>query len=969
MSELRNSRLRWSEATGAGQAVIITGSTVLFALIVVVILANPPGPNTLFFTGGWRAGLFGLAMLSLVPLIVMVQFALGVAFTRVFVTVDEWQAPWFLWLSGSAIMSLVGVAVAVAGGLNPWICGSLFVLGVAYAVGPARRRVSHVLVRTLEWLRLKDIASSKPAFGFVRVGIVAAVVLIGLRAATGELNDTDVVQFYWGWLNEVRHLGGIWLSPERPLIQDFVVGRGNGTYLLFAGLAPGLVVHVVSAGYSILFAVILREFVLKATADFSIRSEPLSILAADLACLAGLWMMPGAVSFGKYHLQFAAWALGFLLAALTVAKEDGESAHSHRFSLFPLAIALPIALAQFEAFVVLVVGLAALTSRSGESARRLVPLAVIGIVSGGLSLLANWFYLGIPDLNPFPLFEHFISELRFDLWTSRLQQYFLNYIQAGVFTFHGGDGVGAIRELRTLLSELVLNLMPLLVGAAGISIAAFLSWRLKLSGQWGRWVAPLFGLILGYSLYRVSLLVNFSELATGPIFNQLAGYAGAITAYLLVVVRRVALGSAARFALALLGYWLICESFVLAFHSGNLERLIRHADAVAVGLLLIGLVYAKERIPRLLVPSAPIVLLLVGAAVLFSLRAAVFAAAVEPPWHLVSSMLGLRGRAVGLTNPIAKFERCREIATSVPADARALFLNAYTAMAYCNNAILLPRTMIVHQYQSDYARDIAKSIFADADTVERTLQGLRINYFLVLKGDSEFWASGFSAPFRPGELESRFDLVADTPSFYVLTWRGLGKPIPTDALAAITEWRRIGIQQHGFMWNNEFVGQWRAMANLGADRPKYELGSRLDFTSRGWSALYADHGWYAAESAGTWTLGPRAILTLPFEQPATGALEVNVELTPFLVPQLPSRRVRVQIDGHNVATWTFKLGDATQVRTVELAADLVRNKAQVVFTFEIENSLSPYALNVSPDWRPVGIMVRSLTVREAGAVR
>ena len=954
--------VRWGLASWGNT--VVAGLAALVALAIVLVLATPPDANILLFIGGWRGGIFGAATLLFLPLIIAVQFALGVALARALGRRDGTEEPWLYWISGSAVMSLVGVGAAIAGGLNPWVCGTLFIFGVAYAFGPVQKTLLHALKQVHEWFWLTDIAGERLAFGIVRVGIIIALALIVLRAAVGELNETDFVQFYWGWFNEVRHLGGIWLSPERPLIQEFAVGRGNGTYLLIAGMAPGLVVPVVSAGYCILFATILRSFVLKALAGLEPRSGPLGLFAADVSCLASLWMLPAAVSLGKYHLQFAAWALGLLLGALLADSLDETTARLRCYLLVPLAIAIPIGLAQFELFAVLAIGIAMMAAKTRHSARRLVLLVVVGIASAGVSLLANWLYLGIPDLNPFPLFQKFIIASRFELWTSRLQQYYLNYIQAGALTFYGDDGVGAVRELRSLLEGLWHNRVALLCGAACIAIAVVLSWRSRVRGVWAGWTIALLGLLLGFALYQVSGAVFLPEVATKPIVNQLIGCGVAVAAYLLVVIRSRAGRTAPRFALSLLGYWVIGEAFVLLLHSGSLERFMRHADAVAVSLLLVGLVYVKVRIRRVPIPSSAIVVLLLTSGFLFSFRAGVSAAKVDSPSHLFNSTFGLRGRAAGLTHPMARIDRCGEIAASVPANARALFLNAYTAMAYCNNAALLPRTMIVPPHGSDYARDIASSAFAGADRVVETLRRLHIDYFLVLKGDSEFWMSGFSAPFRPDEIARRFDLWADTPSFYVLSWRGSARPIPTEVLSAITEWRRIGIQQHGFIWNNEFVGQWRAMANLGADRPKYAFGSVLDFTSGGWSALYADHGWYAAEPAGTWTLGPLAILTLPFERPADGTLDATVELTPFLVPQLPSRVVRVKIDDRVVATWTLKLGEGRQVRKMELPAGLVANKAQIVLSFEIENAVSPYALYISSDWRPVGIMVHSLTVQE-----
>jgi hypothetical protein len=957
---------------------IEAGAAAAVAFAIVLILANPPNANALLFTGGWRDGLFGLAMVALVPLTVVVQIGLGGLLGRMFAIPEALERPLLLWLCGSAVLSLVGVALAAAGLIGPWVCGGLLVLGTAYAVGSGAC-AGRLLEQFVVWIRLDDVDTDKPAVAAVRLGIIAALVLIGLRAATGELNDTDVVQFYWGWLNEVRHLGGIRLSPEMPLIQDFVVGRGNGNYLFFAGLAPGLVSHAVSAMFCVMFAVVLRAFVLRTAPTSPSASGRPMLLAADLACLAGLWMLPGAVAFGKYHLQFAAWALGFMLVCLSIVTDDSATARVRRLMLMPLAIAIPVGLAQFEAFIAFVLLVVVVVPPKRRfAAARIAPLLLVGCASACVSLLANWFYLGIPDLNPFPLFERFIVEPRFGLWTSRLQQYYINYVSGGALTFRTEDGVGLLRELRSLLSGIKSNVTPIAAAFAGL-LGLLIVANLPPLRWWPhrRLVLLLLGTLLGYAIFRLSLRMAFYDLALAPVINRMVLYSLASVVYLAAV--RPLLDTAVRpFVLGLLGYWLICATFILVFQSGNMERLMRHTDVVFVGLLFVALVHAIDRVStraavlqvtararRFWLHESATVPLLLALGIAFSLRAAASAWTVDPPRHLLASTLGLQGRAAGLTHPMAKFGRCEEIALSVPATARVLFLNAYTAMAYCNNAVLLPRTMIVEPHESDFARDIAISSFASADKVEQTLRNMHIDYFLVLKGDSEFWASGLSAPFRPEELARRFDLLAETPSFYILTWHGAARPIPPEALAAITEWRRITIQHHGFMAQNEFVGQWRAMANLGADRPKYNLGSRLDFTSKGWSALYADHGWYQADLDGTWTVGPLAVLRLPLAQPSPGVLRVTMEVMPFLIPQLPARTVHVRLGAKEVATWTFKLGDEYETKEIELPPGAGMD-GELVLTFEIENSVSPYALGLSPDWRPLGFSVRNLTV-EAGA--
>jgi len=91
---------------------------------------------------------------------------------------------------------------------------------------------------------------------------------------------------------------------------------------------------------------------------------------------------------------------------------------------------------------------------------------------------------------------------------------------------------------------------------------------------------------------------------------------------------------------------------------------------------------------------------------------------------------------------------------------------------------------------------------------------------------------------------------------------------------------------------------------------------------------------------------------------------VTMEVMPFLIPQLPARTVHVRVGATEVATWTFKFGEEYQTKEIELPPGAAVD-GELTLTFEIENSVSPYALGLSPDWRPLGFSVRSLTVENA----
>jgi len=45
-------------------------------------------------------------------------------------------------------------------------------------------------------------------------------------------------------------------------------------------------------------------------------------------------------------------------------------------------------------------------------------------------------------------------------------------------------------------------------------------------------------------------------------------------------------------------------------------------------------------------------------------------------------------------------------------------------------------------------------------------------------------------------------------------------------------------------------------------------------------------------------------------------------------------------------------------------ADLAADKTQLVFTFDIANPISQYAMSLDADWRPIGFLVHNITMQE-----
>jgi hypothetical protein len=115
-------------------------------------------------------------------------------------------------------------------------------------------------------------------------------------------------------------------------------------------------------------------------------------------------------------------------------------------------------------------------------------------------------------------------------------------------------------------------------------------------------------------------------------------------------------------------------------------------------------------------------------------------------------------------------------------------------------------------------------------------------------------------------------------------------------------------------------------------------------------------------------VGPVAILRLPLARPFTDALRAKIEVKPFVSPQLPSRTIHVKLGATEVAAWTFRLGEDYQTKEFDLPPGAA-SSGEIALTFEIENAISLYALGLSPDWRPLGMAVRSLTIENVALVK
>ena len=1026
-----------------------------------LVLGFPPEFAAFVFRGGARVLAYNAALALLVPTLLLAWLALGSLCCRLArARLPESAELLHAALAGSAVMSLAGFALGTAGLLRPPLVVALLLASCYLSLLYGRARLAAAWRRLCRWLAAEELAAGaegeaqpRALVASLRVAIFLVLVAITLAgAAFFDADNTDVLQFYIPYLAEVHRQHGIWLAPDRPIYLDFLVGRGNGVYLIGAALANGLVGHAVSAAYFPLLLFLARGFVARALATGGRPRAPrgLEALLPDLVMLLVAALIWRGIPFGKYYLQTTVWFVGLLYGCLHYLSLPPEERRAHFALLLPLAAAIPLSLPQYQAVSTGILAIAAggLALR-GERPwdRRLLLLLAVGVVVCLASLAFNWAYIGVPELAPYWLFEPLIVPRIFRHFGSAAALAYTNYIQGYTSSFleirpRADAAVPMPAALSAALAWLTAAGEVLLVAAA---ISAL---RAAIPTNWPRdaGTGAVFGIALAILALAALAQMRAEEVplhlrylaAQGALLGVAAAAAGA---WLVGGSRAPANGGGhghvRLFALGLAAYLLLAALLSALVRSGSLARLMaasldllpslgvivaalfarrlsgqdatgarsagqgtRRAAAAllasalpAAALAALAALYAAWNAPTTtfaayrvaalwlgmaaglgaawwlgtrLKALAPALLETVAALCLISAGVElVYAARQHPPLAVARYLAGLEGREASIVAPPRPFDKCLEIARAVPGQAAVLNLNGYSSLAYCMFSPLLPRNKLVEQYESVFAQHFRDAVFSPPERARMLYRSLGIDYFLIEKNNIDFWGPGLSPLMDDAELERSFDLYAETPSFYVLTWRGHGRsPLPLPVIAQIERWRHEGLQREGFMVGDVLLGHWRALLWMGMERPAYAPGETITFGKGGNSGLYLERGWSSPDESGTWTLSPEVELVLNLDRVPQAAMPLTVLAQAFTPSERPALEVSVVVNGTAVAEWRFAAGELEHPRTALIPADVLKLKAPLHLAFRFSGLASPRELGLSSDPRLLGLFVKSLRLGE-----
>jgi hypothetical protein len=148
------------------------------------------------------------------------------------------------------------------------------------------------------------------------------------------------------------------------------------------------------------------------------------------------------------------------------------------------------------------------------------------------------------------------------------------------------------------------------------------------------------------------------------------------------------------------------------------------------------------------------------------------------------------------------------------------------------------------------------------------------------------------------------------------------------------------------------------------EKPDYEYGTLIQFGMTGNGDSYMGAGWSACDARFCWSNGHLSVINLPIEARSKD-LDLHVRLIPLVVkPKIPRQRIRVLVNGNQLAEWVGTEKKA-QDFTLQIPAAYVTDK-ELQISFEFPDAVRPNLLDLGGDRRLLGAGLVSLRLDVAG---
>lgn len=316
-------------------------------------------------------------------------------------------------IAGAAMLIPLGMALGIVDGLQLPLL--LFICLVIVWVGLLRHPGT---VQTLIDCALIQSARRHPAVLLTRVLLLCALLFVlSGQALPVDVWMTDVMQIYYSFLDRVKAAGNFSIDPSAPDLSNFLIGRGNGSHLIFATMFHPYIGGLISFAYLCGILVIVRrtgELLMDGILGRAVDPKQAAWTAAlNLLALATLTSSLLRIEFAKYHLQFGFFfAAGLYLVVLQLHRGANPGSKGALLTAAAVAATAPLILPQHVVFAAILIGATAITGLLYRNWRMVVASLGLGILAIGaclVSLTLNYAFVGIPELFPTSFFSMFVD--------------------------------------------------------------------------------------------------------------------------------------------------------------------------------------------------------------------------------------------------------------------------------------------------------------------------------------------------------------------------------------------------------------------------------------------------------------------------------------------------------------------------------------------------------------------------------
>jgi hypothetical protein len=730
---------------------------------------------------------------------------------------------------GSGIVMFFGFTLGLVNLLVPWVTIPVFigVLFVYFYSKPILANEIYLFFTGHDLKTLKqNLANNATYLTVIFFRFVLAMLIFYIIIYKGiypNLISSDVMQLYFPYFAEVRLQQGIWLAQDNPIISDFLIGRGNGIHLFFASFTNpyyiqvlGVIFFVTIASYVYRVVVFLNDNVLYIQHyDIFLKLSPL------IAAILTLTLPPLFSSeMGKYHMQNGAYLLIISFFCMRYLFVDSEENKWLTWMLLPLVVATPFAMPQLMAIIAVILSLTTVALIFVRGIIYIYPLVIlisVALFSTIISLLFNYLYIGIAELNPWHMFIKYANLERLNQWSSVAQYTYMGLGQK-ISPFHvdlyRSFTMFVYRDFPFLFVTLACLSLSIIILkqyshklVRGLSIFDSMSWIFLLLFL----LYPMGIIFYSYSSQH-SIWRFFSFTAVFPVVL----YFSFVLIILKSVEEKISIcddkhrQGNLEFLYVFFGILLLWSFiFFIQINSNFFVKFETYRTRTYIMIAAITHIFLYYVFTALFMKSFFASKYNAVATKIFLYYTITILAVLVIPLSVMFSStknIVINGRPAfnyffgiePLIEHVPKnrwdFARHLKIDSIVPHGNKVLPLNANHDIVPALNSPLIERGKVVHHYQSTLSRYYSNVMFGKPDEAYVIYRELDINYFYIQKNNLQFFGPGYSEAFDINHLVKYFDIFYEDEDFVIITWRGYGFEALDEELARYIDGLRVQAQ-------------------------------------------------------------------------------------------------------------------------------------------------------------------------------